>query len=82
MTNKQRFSSLSLKEIQIKTTVRFRFTPTRMAITENNRQTIASIREIVKTLGPLRIAGIIANGVSALQNNSAALQNAMHRVIT
>ena len=66
-------TSLVTGEVKIKTTIRYNFTPTRLAIIFKKRQ-IASVGKDMEKLEHLCISGKNANGTATVKNTLVALQ--------
>lgn len=72
-------TSLDIREMQIITTIKYYFTPTRMAII---KKTITSVSKDMEKSEPLYIACRMyqQNGVTSLENSFAVSQNIKPRV--
>ena len=72
--------SLIIREMQIKATVRFSFTPVRKAI--NKKQEIRSIGKSMEKTEPSHTVGRNVNWCSIMENNVEVPQNIKNRTIT
>ena len=64
---KRCLTSIIIKEIKIKTTRQFHFTPIRRVIIKKERRKEMSVGENVEKLEPLCIAGGIYNGATIVE---------------
>lgn len=73
-------TSLAIRKMQIKTTMRYHFTPTRIAIQNTHTEQIQVVEDSEK-LEASYIAGGMQNGAAAIENSLVFPQKVKQRVI-
>ena len=73
-------TSLVSRDMQIKTTMRYHFTPTQMAIIKKTDNNETSDGKDIEELEPSYTAGENANGAAILESNLAISQKVKHKL--
>ena len=72
--------SLVIREMQIKTTVRYHFTSSRMTIIRKGKRTIASMVRMQRNQNPHTLLMGMQNGSAAVENNLVLPQKVQQRI--